>query len=276
MNKNTPHTRCAIYTRKSTEEGLDMEFNSLDAQRESCEAYILSQKAEGWQALTTQYDDGGFSGKDTERPAFQRLLKDIKSGQIDLVVVYKIDRLSRSLLDFVKMIELFDQYKVNFVSVTQSFNTGTSMGRLMMNVLMSIAQFERETISERIRDKHAASRRKGIWMGGCPPFGYDVVKRKLLINKPEAKIVQGIFEAFTENHSCVDIVRNLRDKKQRTKEWTTQKAKCAKASRSTSNISTAFSIIAFTWAKRFTKARHFPVNIKPSLTRYYGRKRTEY
>ncbi len=225
MPPNKPRVRCAIYTRKSSEEGLDMEFNSLDAQREACEAYIASQKSEGWTLIGTRYDDGGFSGKNTERPAFQRLMEDIQGGKIDLVAVYKIDRISRSLPDFVKMIEVFDQHKVTFVSITQSFNTATSMGRLIMNVLMSFAQFERETISERIRDKHEASRKKGIWMGGCPPFGYDVISRKLIVNKEESAIVREIFSRFADGYTSLDIVRSLRAKGCATKEWTTQKGK---------------------------------------------------
>ncbi len=171
--------RCAVYTRKSTEEGLDMAFNSLDAQREACEAYVASQKAEGWLLVPDRYDDGGFSGGTLERPALQRLLADIEQGRVDVVVVYKIDRLSRSLMDFAKLVEVFDQHEVTFVSVTQQFNTTTSMGKLTLNILFSFAQFEREVIGERIRDKFAASRRKGMWMGGWAPLGYDVKDRKL-------------------------------------------------------------------------------------------------
>jgi DNA invertase Pin-like site-specific DNA recombinase len=167
--------RCAIYTRKSTEEGLDMDYNSLDAQRDACHAYIASQKSEGWVALRDAYDDGGFSGGTLNRPSVQRLLEDVREGLVDVIVVYKIDRLSRSLADFSKLVELFDQHKVTFVSVTQSFNTTTSMGRLTLNILLSFAQFERELGGERVRDKIAASRAKGIWMGGFPPLGYDVV-----------------------------------------------------------------------------------------------------
>ena len=158
--------RCAIYTRKSSEEGLDMEFNSLDAQREACEAYIASQRSEGWAAIREPYDDGGVSGGTLERPALQRLLADVEAGLIDVIVVYKIDRLSRSLMDFAKLVEVFDRNQVTFVSVTQSFNTTTSMGRLTLNILLSFAQFEREVIGERIRDKFAASRKRGMWMGG--------------------------------------------------------------------------------------------------------------
>jgi DNA invertase Pin-like site-specific DNA recombinase len=169
--------RCAVYTRKSSEEGLEQEFNSLDAQRESCEAYIASQRSEGWMLVPDRYDDGGVSGATLERPALKRLLADIEAHRVDVVVVYKIDRLSRSLMNFSKLVEVFDRNQVTFVSVTQSFNTTTSMGRLTLNILLSFAQFEREVIGERIRDKIAASRRKGMWMGGFVPLGYDVKDR---------------------------------------------------------------------------------------------------
>jgi DNA invertase Pin-like site-specific DNA recombinase len=188
--------RCAVYTRKSTEEGLEQEFNSLHAQREACEAYIASQKAEGWLLTPDRYDDGGYSGGTLERPALKRLIADIDAKTIDIVVVYKIDRLSRSLMDFAKLVEVFDRNSVTFVSVTQSFNTTTSMGRLTLNVLLSFAQFEREVIGERIRDKFAASRRKGLWMGGWGPLGYDIKDRKLIINDSEAKVVRSIFVRF--------------------------------------------------------------------------------
>jgi len=217
-----PRVRCAIYTRKSSEEGLEMEFNSLDAQREACEAYVLSQKAEGWTSLPSSYDDGGFSGGTLERPALKKLMEDIERGMIDIVVVYKIDRLSRSLMDFVKIVEVFDRHKVTFVSITQSFNTTTSMGRLMLNILLSFAQFEREVIGERIRDKFAASRRKGMWMGGCPPLGYDVVNRKLVVNPLEAPLVREIFESFVRSESCVGILRQLNAAGYTKKAWTTQ------------------------------------------------------
>ena len=181
--------RCAVYTRKSTEEGLDMEFNSLDAQREGCEAYVASQKVEGWVLASDRYDDGGFSGGTLDRPALKRLLADIEARRIDIVVVYKIDRLSRLLMDFAKLVEVFDRNSVTFVSITQSFNTTTSMGRLTLNILLSFAQFEREVIGERIRDKFAASRKKGMWMGGFVPLGYDVRDRKLIVNEGEAATV---------------------------------------------------------------------------------------
>jgi DNA invertase Pin-like site-specific DNA recombinase len=188
--------RCAIYTRKSSDEGLEQEFNSLHAQREACEAFILSQRHEGWHLLTTLYDDGGCSGGTMERPALQRLLCDIGAGKVDVVVVYKIDRLTRSLFDFAKIVETFDAKAASFVSVTQQFNTTTSMGRLTLNVLLSFAQFEREVTSERIRDKIAASKQKGMWMGGAVPLGYDVVNRKLRINAEEARMVRLLFEVY--------------------------------------------------------------------------------
>ncbi|EDP61758.1 resolvase [alpha proteobacterium BAL199] len=201
--------RCAIYTRKSSEEGLDMEFNSLDAQREACEAYVTSQKAEGWAAIRERYDDGGVSGGTLERPGLKRLIQDVEAGLIDVIVVYKIDRLSRSLMDFAKLVENFDRNQVTFVSVTQSFNTTTSMGRLTLNILLSFAQFEREVIGERIRDKFAASRARGMWMGGHPPLGYDVRDRKLVINEVEAATVRMIFERFVTVGSATVLARAL-------------------------------------------------------------------
>jgi site-specific DNA recombinase len=188
--------RCAIYTRKSSEEGLEQEFNSLDAQREACEAYVRSQKHEGWQALSALYDDPGYSGGNMERPALKRLLADIAAKKIDVVVVYKVDRLTRALADFAKIVEIFDASAVSFVSITQAFNTTTSMGRLTLNVLLSFAQFEREVTGERIRDKIAASKKKGLWMGGQPALGYDVRDRKLVVNEAEAEIVRSIFRRY--------------------------------------------------------------------------------
>jgi site-specific DNA recombinase len=202
--------RCAVYTRKSSEEGLDMEFNSLDAQREACEAYVASQRAEGWVLLHDRYDDGGISGGTLERPALKRLLADIQQGLVDVVVVYKIDRLSRALLDFSKLVEVFDANNVTFVSVTQSFNTTTSMGRLTLNILLSFAQFEREVIGERIRDKFAASRKRGMWMGGFVPLGYDVRDRKLVVNEAEAALVRRIYRGFVEMESATKLVQALR------------------------------------------------------------------
>ena len=209
--------RCAIYTRKSSEEGLEQSFNSLQAQREACEAYIASQRHEGWQALSKQYDDGGFSGGNMNRPALKQLLEDIAAGLIDTIVVYKVDRLTRSLTDFAKMVEVFDQKGVSFVSVTQQFNTTTSMGRLTLNVLLSFAQFEREVTGERIRDKIAASKKKGMWMGGLLPLGYDLKDRKLVVNPKEAKIVQEIFVQYLRLRSVAELKRYLDQKRIRTK-----------------------------------------------------------
>ncbi|WP_457650369.1 recombinase family protein [Profundibacter sp.] len=211
MNKEIKRKlRCAVYTRKSSEEGLEQEFNSLHAQREACEAYIASQRSEGWALIREHYDDGGVSGGTLERPGLKLLLADIEEGLIDVVVVYKIDRLSRSLMDFSKLVEVFDRNNVTFVSVTQSFNTTTSMGRLTLNILLSFAQFEREVTGERIRDKIAASRKKGMWMGGTVPLGYDVKDRRLVINKSEAKTVRLVFERFAEIGSATVLARELR------------------------------------------------------------------
>jgi DNA invertase Pin-like site-specific DNA recombinase len=201
-----PILRCAIYTRKSSEEGLDQDFNSLDAQREACEAYIVSQKHEGWQIVKTHYDDGGFSGGNMERPALKQLLEDISSGKANIVIVYKVDRLTRALTDFARIIERFDKHGVSFVSVTQQFNTTSSMGRLTLNVLLSFAQFEREITGERIRDKIAASKKKGMWMGGFVPLGYNLKDRKLLVNTREAKTVQHIYRRYLEL-GCVRLLK---------------------------------------------------------------------
>jgi site-specific DNA recombinase len=210
MNKPTTRKfRCAVYTRKSSEEGLEQEFNSLDAQREACEAYIASQRSEAWVLIRDQYDDGGISGGTLERPALQRLLSDIEDGLIDVVLVYKIDRLSRSLMDFSKLVEVFDRNNVTFVSVTQSFNTTTSMGRLTLNILLSFAQFEREVTAERIRDKVRASRMKGIFMGGTPPYGYKPKDRKLVIDDEEARNVRWIFSRFLEIGSATELAREV-------------------------------------------------------------------
>lgn len=208
----TPATRrCAIYTRKSTEEGLDQAFNSLDAQREACEAYIKSQAHEGWKLVKAAYDDGGFSGGSMERPAVKRLMADLKQGLIDIVVVYKVDRLTRSLADFAKIVEILDGHGASFVSVTQQFNTTSSMGRLTLNVLLSFAQFEREVTGERIRDKIAASKRKGMWMGGTTPFGYDVTDRKLVANEAEAETVRSIYRRYVELGCVSALATDLRD-----------------------------------------------------------------
>ena len=215
--------RCAIYTRKSSEEGLDQAFNSLDAQREACEAYIKSQTGEGWHPIRTPYDDGGISGGTLDRPALQRLLADIKARKVDTVVVYKVDRLTRSLADFAKIVEVFDRRGVSFVSVTQEFNTTSSMGRLTLNMLLSFAQFEREVTGERIRDKIAASKRKGMWMGGFVPLGYDAKERSLVINQPEAETIRTVFRLYLE-HGNVRRVKQEADRLNlKTKLRTTQK-----------------------------------------------------
>lgn len=217
--------RCAVYTRKSSEEGLDQEYNSIDAQRDAGHAYIASQRAEGWIPVADDYDDAAFSGGNMERPGLKRLMADIEAGKIDVVVIYKIDRLTRSLADFSKMVEVFERQGVSFVSVTQQFNTTTSMGRLMLNVLLSFAQFEREVTGERIRDKIAASKRKGIWMGGVPPLGYDVENRRLVPNPQEAKLIRHIFTRFVELGSSTKLVKELRLDGVTSKAWTTQDGK---------------------------------------------------
>ena len=204
-----PILRCAIYTRKSSEEGLEQGFNSLDAQREACEAFILSQQHEGWKLVPTFYDDGGYSGGNIERPALQQLLTDIDQKKINVVVVYKVDRLTRSLADFAKIVELFDAKGISFVSVTQQFNTTSSMGRLTLNVLLSFAQFEREVTGERIRDKIAASKQKGLWMGGTAPVGYVGHERTLVIDTTHAKVVQGIYEDYLKLGSIRTLKINL-------------------------------------------------------------------
>src|SRR5712671_1417606 len=210
--------RCAIYTRKSSEEGLEQEFNSLHAQREACEAYIRSQRHEGWVPLPAAYDDGGFSGGNLQRPGLQRLLADVRAGRVDVIVTYKVDRLTRSLADFARLIEILDAQEVSFVSVTQQFNTTSSMGRLTLNVLLSFAQFEREVTGERIRDKIAASKQKGMWMGGNPPLGYDAQERKLIVNPAEAETVRQIFALYLE----LGCVRGLKDAVDR-RGWTTKR-----------------------------------------------------
>jgi site-specific DNA recombinase len=209
MASNLKVRRCAIYTRKSTEHGLELEFNSLDAQREACEAYIKSQASQGWRTLPQQYDDPAFSGGNLERPALKKLLVDIEAGRIDVVVVYKIDRLTRSLADFAKLVEAFDARSISFVAVTQQFNTTSSMGRLTLNVLLSFAQFERELSSERVRDKIAASRRKGKWTGGTVPLGYEAKDKKLVINKAEAETVRTVFRLYLEQKSFSKLVPEL-------------------------------------------------------------------
>jgi site-specific DNA recombinase len=208
--KSTKVVRCAIYTRVSTDQGLEQDFNSLDAQYDASQAYIRSQAHAGWSLLRAKYDDGGFSGGNTDRPALQRLLEDVRAGRVDVIVVYKVDRLTRSLADFAKLVELFDQHDVSFVSVTQQFNTTTSMGRLTLNVLLSFAQFEREVTSERIRDKIAASKRKGLWVGGMAPLGYDTKDRRITVNEPEAETVRTIFRSYLKLGSLNLLMADLR------------------------------------------------------------------
>jgi site-specific DNA recombinase len=219
--------RCAVYTRKSTEEGLDQDFNSLDAQREAAEAYIKSQAHAGWLCLLQRYDDGGFTGGNLDRPALQRLLADLAAGHIDCVLVYKVDRLSRSLLDFARIMETFEAHQVAFVSVTQQFNTATSMGRLVLNVLLSFAQFEREIIAERTRDKIAAARRRGKWAGGMPLLGYDVDPRgsKLVVHEEEAVRVRAIFALYLEHRALLPVVQELEQRGWLNKYWQTRKGR---------------------------------------------------
>jgi len=220
-----PTVRCAIYTRKSTEEGLAQEFNSLDAQRECAEAYILSQRPQGWSVVPTHYDDGGFTGAHLDRPALQRLLADIQAGRIDCVVIYKVDRLSRSLFDFARLMQIFDQHAVSFVSVTQQLNSSTPMGRLTLHILLSFAQFEREIISERTRDKQSAARRKGKWTGGCPVLGYDPDPQggRLVVNPIEAQQVRQIFAWFLKHGSLMATLEEIHSRKWTLKSWTTRK-----------------------------------------------------
>ena len=223
-NKNGT-IRCAIYTRKSTDEGLEQEFNSLDAQHESAEAFIRSHQHEGWLCLPDRYDDGGFTGGNMERPALKRLFTDIEAGNIDCAVVYKVDRLSRSLLDFASMMELFDKHVVSFVSVTQQFNTTSSMGRLTLNILLSFAQFEREIISERTRDKMAAACKKGKWVGGVPVLGYDVDSRggRLFVNEEEAARVRAIYDLYLDHQALLPAVQEIDRRGWLTKRWITKK-----------------------------------------------------
>src|SRR5580658_6907253 len=218
---NTKVVRCAIYTRKSTEEGLDQEFNSLDAQREASEAFIASQKNEGWQVITDHYDDGGYTGGNMDRPALKRLLAAVEARSVDCIVVYKVDRLSRSLLDFARIIEILDRNGVSFVAVTQQFNTTSSLGRLTLNILLSFAQFERELIGERTRDKMSAARKKGKWVGGCPVLGYDVDRGggRLVVNEEEAERVRAIFALFEETGSVRRTLAEIERRGWRLKSW---------------------------------------------------------
>jgi site-specific DNA recombinase len=218
---STPaRVRCAIYTRVSTDQGLNQDFNSLDAQYEAASSYIKSQAHAGWNSIRSRYDDGGYSGGSTERPALQQLLEDVRARKIDVIVVYKVDRLTRSLADFAKLVELFDEHDVSFVSVTQQFNTTTSMGRLTLNILLSFAQFEREVTSERIRDKIAASKRKGLWVGGPLPLGYELKDGKLTVVEKEAERVRLIFRGYLEVTGINELVRDLRAKNVCTKQRT--------------------------------------------------------
>ena len=219
--------RCAIYTRKSSEEGLEQSFNSLDAQREACEAYVLSQRHEGWQTIATKYDDGGYSGGNMERPALKRLLEDIAARRINTVVVYKVDRLTRSLADFAKIVEAFDRQGISFVSVTQQFNTTTSMGRLTLNVLLSFAQFEREVTGERIRDKIAASKRKGMWMGGVVPLGYELQDRNLVVHPPDAEVVRQIFQLYLKLGCVSRLQEHLEQQGIRSKNRISRAGRCS-------------------------------------------------
>src|SRR6476660_9921211 len=209
-SRGSKQVRCAIYTRVSTEQGLEQDFNSLDAQYDASQAYIRSQAHAGWTLIRSKYDDGGFSGANTDRPALPRLLDDVRTSKVDVIVVYKVDRLTRSLADFAKLVELFDQHDVSFVSVTQQFNTTTSMGRLTLNVLLSFAQFEREVTSERIRDKIGASKRKGLWVGGMAPLGYDTKDRKISVNEAEAERVRTIFRSYLLLGSLGLLMADLR------------------------------------------------------------------
>ena len=264
--------RCAIYTRKSSEEGLEQDFNSLHAQREACESFIKTQQSEGWRLIKTHYDDGGFSGGTMERPALQRLLEDIRQKLIDVIVVYKVDRLTRSLSDFAKMVEVFDAQGVSFVAVTQPFNTTTSMGRLTLNVLLSFAQFEREVTGERIRDKIAASKRKGMWIGGLVPLGYEVRDRHLVIEPAEAETVRHIFRRYGELGS----VRLLKDELDQT--GTRSKVRIAKNGKRSGGESFSrgalytYSAIRSTSARFGTRARATQVCTSQSLRRQCGRR----
>jgi DNA invertase Pin-like site-specific DNA recombinase len=266
----TARVRCAVYTRKSSEEGLEQSFNSLDAQREACEAYILSQRHEGWHAVSTRYDDGGFSGGNMERPGLKELLDDIDAKRVDTVVVYKVDRLTRSLADFAKIVEQFDKQGVSFVSVTQQFNTTTSMGRLTLNVLLSFAQFEREVTGERIRDKIAASKRKGMWMGGVVPLGYDLDDRHLVVNPEEANRVKEIFQAYLVE-GCVSNLQICLEKKNiRSKKRLSKTGNASGDNAFSEERFTRCSRTGFTSARSCTKAHRFLGSTLPSSTKLSG------
>ena len=256
--------RCAIYTRVSTDQGLEQDFNSLDAQYEASKAYIRSQAHAGWTLVRANYDDGGFSGGNTDRPALQRLLEDVRAGKIDVIVVYKVDRLTRSLADFAKLVELFDEHSVSFVSVTQQFNTTTSMGRLTLNVLLSFAQFEREVTSERIRDKIAASKRKGLWVGGMAPLGYDTKDRKITVNKAEADRVRTIFRRYLELGSLNLLMADLRKQGSSPRFAALKSGEQSAAFRLPADRSPTCCAIASILEKSSLKARSCPASSQPS------------
>ena len=259
--------RCAIYTRVSTEHGLDQEFNSLDAQYEAASAYIKSQAHAGWTLIRSRYDDGGYSGGSTDRPDLQRLLDDIRARKIDVIVVYKVDRLTRSLADFAKLVELFDAHGVSFVSVTQQFNTTTSMGRLTLNVLLSFAQFEREVTSERIRDKIAASKRKGLWVGGNLPLGYEMKDGKIAVVEEEAELVRSIFRRYLELGGVNELVRDLKERDIRTKTSDcSQPADTRRHSRSAAARCSICSATASISARSNTRTRSCPASSQRSWT----------
>ena len=258
--------RCAIYTRVSTEHGLDQEFNSLDAQYDAASAYIKSQAHAGWTLIRSRYDDGGYSGGSTDRPDLQRLLDDIRARKIDVIVVYKVDRLTRSLADFAKLVELFDAHGVSFVSVTQQFNTTTSMGRLTLNVLLSFAQFEREVTSERIRDKIAASKRKGLWVGGPLPLGYQMKDGKIAVVEDEAERVRLIFRRYLELGGVNALVRDLRERNIRTKIRLLATGAPAAASSSAAARCSIYCAIASISARSNTRTRSCPASSRRSWT----------
>lgn len=258
--------RCAIYTRKSTEEGLDMDYNTLDAQREAGEKYVEAMRGEGWRVIPDLYDDGGFSGGNMDRPALKRLIGDIEAGRIDIVVVYKVDRLSRSLMDFAKLVEILDKHGTSFVSVTQHFNTKDSMGRLTLNILLSFAQFEREVTGERIRDKFAASKMKGMWMGGPPPLGYDVADRKLVTNPEEAALVNHIFDRFVALGSLSLLVKELNEAGYRTKHYTSRTGKSVGGKLFTENPLRTFLKNRILLGEIHHKGKYFPGLHQPIIT----------
>lgn len=258
--------RCAIYTRKSTEEGLDMDYNTLDAQREAGEKYVEAMRGEGWRVIPDLYDDGGFSGGNMERPALKRLIEDIKAGRIDIVVVYKVDRLSRSLMDFAKLVEILDKHGVSFVSVTQHFNTKDSMGRLTLNILLSFAQFEREVTGERIRDKFASSKMKGMWMGGPPPLGYDVVDRKLVTNPKEVDLVNIIFDRFAALGSIALLAQELNKAGHRTKHYISRTGKPVGGKPFTENPLRTFLQNRLFLGEVHHKGKYYPGQHQPIIT----------